>query len=95
MLFALAMEPLAQCIRTDDIVSGWGLPSGRDDRIALYADDVLLCIAEPQTTGPRILEILVSFEKAKGPRVNKKKSFVVPLRGDRDDIAWSEGIPIK
>ena len=57
--------------------------------------DVLLYIAEPQTMGPRVLEILRRFEAAAGLRVNKNKSIVVPLRGDWDDIVWSEGIPIR
>ena len=41
LLFALAMEPLATAIRRDRIMQGFVRSTG-EERIALYADDVLL-----------------------------------------------------
>ena len=50
LLFALAIEPVALRIRIDAKVRGWQIPGGSEDRIVLYADDVLLYIAEPRVT---------------------------------------------
>mgnify|MGYP002804580537 CR=1 FL=1 len=63
--------------------------------MALYPDDLLLYLAEVQTTGPRILKILKIFEEGSGLRINKSKSLLVPLRGDRGDEDWAEGISKK
>ena len=45
LLFALAMEPLATAIRRDRIMMGFVRPTG-EERIALYADDVLLFLGD-------------------------------------------------
>ena len=86
MLFALAIEPLAYWIRRD--------PGGGEDRIALYADDIMIYLSDTRSTGPRLLKILEIFEDATGLRINKAKSVLVPISGDRGDEAWAAGIPI-
>ena len=68
---------------------------GGEDRIALYADDILLYIPEAQSSGSRILKILQVFEEATGLRINRTKSLLVPIQGDGGDGAWAGGFPIK
>ena len=95
LLFALAIEPLARSIRIDAQIWGWEIPGGGEDRIALYADDILLYLSEVKQSGPRVLKILSLFQDAAGLRVNRSKSVLVPLRGDREDEGWAHGFSIQ
>ncbi|KAJ1165701.1 hypothetical protein NDU88_006118, partial [Pleurodeles waltl] len=45
LLFALIIEPLAILLRNDPLIEGWPWPNCPEDRVALYADDVLLYIS--------------------------------------------------
>ncbi|KAJ1213208.1 hypothetical protein NDU88_000847 [Pleurodeles waltl] len=78
LLFALAMELLAKLIREDPLVEGWSWPIGGVDRIALYADDVLLFLAKPASSGPRVMHLLELFAEASGRMLNPGKIALDP-----------------
>lgn len=77
LLFVIYIEPLAAAIRADAGVKGLRLPGGgeRDLRISQYADDMTLFLT---TEGSllRALDVLGSFSKVSGARVNVGKSKV-------------------
>ena len=82
LLFTVAIEPLAEAIRTHPQVKG--INSGSKDHvISLYADDILLFLKEPKTTIPVVLEIIQEFSKFSGYKINVSKSIALPL-GTRD-----------
>ena len=54
LLFALALKPLAETIRTHQELSGVIL-GDTEYRISLYADDILLCITNPEGSIPFLL----------------------------------------
>lgn len=54
LLFAIAMEPFAQRIRESAAVSGVSL-GGRQHKISLYADDILLFLQTPRVLYQRLL----------------------------------------
>ncbi|KAJ1155452.1 hypothetical protein NDU88_008182 [Pleurodeles waltl] len=95
LLFALIIEPLAKLFREDPLMEGWSWPACPEDRVALYADDVLLYKANPARSGPRIMQILDIFSEASGLALNPKKSLLVPLHQSRDCIDWQQSIPVR
>ena len=78
LLFALAIEPLAIAIRQDTTMIGL-FREGIEQRISLYADDMILYVSHPDTSMPRILSILESFGKISGYKINLQKSEVCPI----------------
>ena len=55
-------------------VEGWDRGDGTEDRIALYVDDLLLFLAEPQVVGPCCMQLLRLYGEASGLKVNEHKS---------------------
>uniref|UniRef100_A0A3P9C0F7 Reverse transcriptase domain-containing protein n=1 Tax=Maylandia zebra TaxID=106582 RepID=A0A3P9C0F7_9CICH len=78
LLFALALEPLAEAIRTDPEICGVTL-SNTEYRISLYADDVLLFLTKPETSIPALTHIINQFGLFSGYKINYDKSEALPL----------------
>ncbi|KAJ1155329.1 hypothetical protein NDU88_008059 [Pleurodeles waltl] len=95
LLFALIIEPLAILLRNDPLIEGWPWPNCPEDRVALYADDVLLYISNPARSGPRVLQLLSLFAEASGLILNPNKSLLVPLPRSRDCVDWQQSIPVR
>lgn len=57
LLFAVAIEPLAEAIRNSPDITGLSV-GGKDHKIALYADDILLFITNPTKSIPAVLEMI-------------------------------------
>ncbi|KAJ1164604.1 hypothetical protein NDU88_005039 [Pleurodeles waltl] len=95
LLFALMIEPLAILLRGDPLIEGWSWPACAEDRVALYADDVLLYLSNPAKSGPRVLEILGLFAEASGLILNPAKSLLVPLHRSGDCVNWQRNIPVR
>ena len=55
LLFALAIEALAVWLKMDAQVRGFEWEEGVSDRVALYADDVLIFLSDPESLGPGAL----------------------------------------
>uniref|UniRef100_A0A3Q3NAX5 Reverse transcriptase domain-containing protein n=1 Tax=Labrus bergylta TaxID=56723 RepID=A0A3Q3NAX5_9LABR len=78
LLFALMLEPLANCIRGSKDIHGVSL--GRTThKITLYADDILLFLTSPETSVPATLSIINEFVLISGYKVNHMKSEAMPL----------------
>lgn len=81
LIFALAIEPLAESIHTDPLIHGY---SSRTDnsvnKISLYAIDVLLNITQPHTTIPVILGKINMFRSFSGNKINLNKNKIMPVQ---------------
>lgn len=86
LLFALSLEPLAAWIRQDRMLRGLKWAEGWEDRISLYADDVLLYLASPFDSLRTALNIFTNFGKNSGYRINWGKSLLYVLHGDPPSI---------
>lgn len=65
LLFAIAIEPLAIALRADLEVKGI-FRAGLEQKVSLYADDLILFISNPLFSIPRVLLILGSFSTFSG-----------------------------
>ena len=77
-MFSLVIEPLAAAIRSDASIRG--VRRGDfEHKVSLYADDTLLYVSEPLQSLPRLLDLLDSFGKISGYKVNMQKSELMPI----------------
>uniref|UniRef100_A0A803JSY9 Reverse transcriptase domain-containing protein n=1 Tax=Xenopus tropicalis TaxID=8364 RepID=A0A803JSY9_XENTR len=98
LLFAMAIEPLAIAIRHSTNISGFRLRN-IEERIALYADDILLFLADPHHSLQEILKIVQEFGSYSGLRVNWDKSQIMPVdtippvdRPTTNQLTWADEI---
>lgn len=82
LLFALTLEPFAMWIRTDPLIRGLKWAQEWEDRISLYADDILLYLASPSASLHRALHIFRIFGRYSGYTINWQKSVLYVLHGD-------------
>lgn len=78
LLYALSVEPLAQCIRSDPILQGLRRGSF-EERIGLYADDMILYLADSDKSLDRALSLIERFGTYSGLKINWSKSHFFPL----------------
>lgn len=78
LLFALALEPLAEIIRLHAEISGVWL-GDKEHKIALYADDILLFVSSPRLSIPAIMTTFSEFSTISGYKINFNKSEAIPL----------------
>lgn len=88
-LFAPAMEPLAEAIRTDPLVTGVSV-GPRQHKISFYTDDVLLYLSNPEASIVRVVEIIRFFGRFSGYKVNYSKSEAMPLN---HNVSWPLNCP--
>lgn len=75
LLFALAIESLAVAIRPHP--NTHGICCGQQEhKCALFADDVLMYIANPHITLPNLLTLLHQFFQLSGLSLNTKKGHI-------------------
>lgn len=73
LLFALAIEPLSIALRSSPLLQGI-YREGIEHRVSLYADDLLLYVANPATAIPSVISILNEFGSFSGYKLNLQKS---------------------
>lgn len=73
LLFAVAIEPLAEAIRRDPFMAGLDVGE-KSHKISLYADDVLLFMLNPSVSVPCLIQIIERFAAFSGYKVNFSKS---------------------
>lgn len=78
LLFALAMEHLAISVRESSEIIGFQRRTGKD-RIALYADDILLFLGDMSNSLLKAMRIVESFGSFTGLEINWEKSELLPI----------------
>lgn len=85
LLFALAMEPLAIAVRQNRNMEGSRRRSG-EERIALYAGDVLIFLGDTEQSLRQVINIFSEFGRLSGLTINWEKSVLLPVDPIRKQI---------
>jgi hypothetical protein len=73
LLFNIVLEFLARAIRQEQEIKGIQIEK-EEVKLSLLADDVILHLREPKNSIKNLLEIINSFSKAAGYKINIQKS---------------------
>lgn len=77
-LLALAIEPLAEAIRCNSDIKGFGI-GPEMHKISLFADDILLFLTDPIDSLSNLQNVLQLYSTFSGYKVNIDKSVILPL----------------
>ena len=94
LLFAIAIEPLAEAIRQSKLISGVRVGE-REHKITLYADDVLIFISDPCSSIPCLTRLISRFGAFSGYKINFTKSEAMPLGKVTSTSDMSEPFPFR
>uniref|UniRef100_A0A671UN80 Reverse transcriptase domain-containing protein n=1 Tax=Sparus aurata TaxID=8175 RepID=A0A671UN80_SPAAU len=94
LLFAIFLEPLSCWIKQNDAITGIDVGGGVQ-KLALFADDLLVYLSSPNTSLPALMATLGEYGRMSGYKINVQKTQVItffydPSRAIRDDynINW-------
>lgn len=73
LLFAIYIEPLAQAIRESNTIRGITV-NKIEHKIALYADDVLIYLSNPDVSLLKLFDSLEEYGRFSGYKLNIKKT---------------------
>ncbi len=88
LLFAIAIEPLAIALRTDSEIQGI-FQGGLEQKVSLYADDLILFLSNPLVSIPQAHLILDSFSIFSGYKLIFSKSELFPVNSAGLSISYS------
>ena len=73
LLFNIALEVLVTAIREEKEIKG--IQIGKEVKLSLFADDVILYIENPKDSIGKLLELISEFRKVLGYKINTQKSL--------------------
>ena len=73
LLFNINLEVLATAIREEKEIKG--IQIGKEVKLSLFADDMILYIESPKDSIRKLLELISEFSKLAGYRINAQKSL--------------------
>ena len=77
-MFTIFLEPLAALIRAESRIKGV-IGGGREHKLFLYADDILVLSQDPARSVSVLLEIIEAYSKVSGYCINWHKSEAMPI----------------
>ena len=75
LLFNIVLEVLAMAIREKKEIKG--IQIGKEVKLSLFADDMILHTENPKETIRKLLELINKFSKVTGYKVNTQKSLAL------------------
>ena len=73
LLFNIVLEVLATAIREEKEIKG--IHIGKEVKLSLFADDMILYIENPKDATRKLLELINEFGKVSGYKINAQKSL--------------------
>ena len=71
-MFNTVLEVLASAIRQTEIK---GIQIGKEVKLSLLADDMILYVENPKDSMPKLLELIQQLSNLKGYKINAQKSI--------------------
>uniref|UniRef100_A0A8C5MAY2 Reverse transcriptase domain-containing protein n=1 Tax=Leptobrachium leishanense TaxID=445787 RepID=A0A8C5MAY2_9ANUR len=85
LLYALALEPLAQAIRAHSEIEGVSC-GPRENKISLFADDILLTLSNPTSSLPHLHESLSQYSRVSYHKINLSKTQALDTHLSHDRL---------
>ena len=73
LLFNIVLEALATAIRAEKEIKG--IQIGKEVKLSLFADDMVLYIENPKDSTRKLLELINEYSKVAGYKINTQKSL--------------------
>ena len=73
LLFNIVLEVLATAIRAEKEIKG--IQIGKEVKLSLFADDMILYIENPKDSTRKLLELIKEYSKVAGYKINTQKSL--------------------
>ena len=73
LLFNIVLEVLATAVREEKEIKG--IQIGKEVKLSLFADDMILYTENPKDSIRKLLELLSEFSKVAGYKINTQKSL--------------------
>ena len=80
LLFNIVLEVLATAIREEKEIKG--IQIGKEVKLSLFADDMILYIENPKDATRKVLELINEFDKVAGNKINAQKSLACLYTND-------------
>ena len=80
LLFNIVLEVLAYAIREEKEIKG--IQIGKEVKLSLFADDMILNIENPKDATRKLLELINEFGKVAGYKINAQKSLTFLYTND-------------
>ena len=86
------MEVLATAIREEKEIKG--IQIGKEVKLSLFADDVILYIEKPKDNIRKVLELISEFSKVSGYKINTQRSLAfLYTNKEKSEREIKESIP--
>ena len=92
LLFNIVLEVLAIAIREEKEIKG--IQIGKEVKLSLFADDMILYIENPKDSIRKLLELISEFSKVAGYKINTQKSLAfLYTNNEKSEREIKESIP--
>jgi hypothetical protein len=93
LLFNIVLEFLASTIRQEEEIKR--IHIGKETvKISLFADDMILYLIDPKNSTPKLLDIINSYSKVSGYKINLQKSLAfLYTNNEQIEKEYMETIP--
>ena len=89
------MEVLATAIREEKEIKGINI--GKEVKVSLFADDMILYIENPKDTTRKLLELINEYRKVAGYKINTQKSlaFLYTNSEEKEKLRKESHLPLQ
>ena len=92
LLFNIVLEDLAIAIREKKEIKG--IQIGKEVKLSLFADDMILYIENPKDSTRKLLELINEYSKVSGYKINTQKSLeILYTNNEKTEREIKETIP--
>ena len=92
LLFNIVLEVLATAVKEEKEIKG--IQTGKEEKLSLFADDMILYVEDPKDSIRKLLELISEFSKVAGYKINTQKSFAfLYTNHEKSEREIKESIP--
>ena len=92
LLFNIVLEVLATAVKEEKEIKG--IQIGKEEKLSLFADDMILYIENPKESIRKLPELISAFSKVSGYKINTQKSLAfLYTNNEKSEREIKESIP--